>query len=187
MVKERRDVRKSKNAIKNAFIQLIINQDIRKITVNDILTLADGSRGTFYAHFLDIYDVQEQVENDLMDRCMQVIGENSIDDVIDDPYPPILKCIQFLMEHAETIRSLSQGNQNGAFITKYKVILKESLFKSSHSITNEVTLSVIDACIVGAVVEGGLEKIIRDIPLNAEETAQIISRFISRGVKGMIE
>ena len=122
MVKERRDVRKSKNAIKNAFIQLIINQDIRKITVNDILTLADVSRGTFYAHFLDIYDVQEQVENDLMDRCMQVIGENSIDDVIDDPYPPILKCIQFLMEHAETIRSLSQGNQNGAFITKYRCL-----------------------------------------------------------------
>ena len=72
-------------------------------------------------------------------------------------------------------------------LPNHKVILKESLFKSSHSITNEVTLSVIDACIVGAVVEGGLEKIIRDIPLNAEETAQIISRFISRGVKGMIE
>lgn len=26
---------------------------------------------------LNIYDVQEQVENDLMDHCMQVIGENS--------------------------------------------------------------------------------------------------------------
>ena len=118
MVGERRDVRKSKEAIKNAFIQLIINQDIRKITVKDILTLADVSRGTFYAHFLDIYDVQEQVENDLMDHCIQVIGENSIDNIIDDPYPQVLRCIQFLVEHAETIRSLSQGNQNGAFITK---------------------------------------------------------------------
>ena len=47
MVGERRDVQKSKEAIKNAFIQLIINQDIRKITVKDILTLADVSRGTF--------------------------------------------------------------------------------------------------------------------------------------------
>ena len=172
MVGERRDVRKSKEAIKNAFIQLIINQDIRKITVKD---------------FLDIYDVQEQVENDLMDHCIQVIGENSIDNIIDDPYPQVLRCIQFLVEHAETIRSLSQGNQNGAFITKYKVILKEGLFRSSHSITNNVTLSVVDACIVGAVVEGGMEKIIRGIPLNAEETARIISRFISRGIKGMIE
>ena len=187
MVGERRDVRKSKEAIKNAFIQLIINQDIRKITVKDILTLADVSRGTFYAHFLDIYDVQEQVENDLMDHCIQVIGENSIDNIIDDPYPQVLRCIQFLVEHAETIRSLSQGNQNGAFITKYKVILKEGLFRSSHSITNNVTLSVVDACIVGAVVEGGMEKIIRGIPLNAEETARIISRFISRWIKGMIE
>ena len=96
MVGERRDVRKSKEAIKNAFIQLIINQDIRKITVKDILTLADVSRGTFYAHFLDIYDVQEQVENDLMDHCIQVIGENSIDNIIDDPYPQVLRCIQFL-------------------------------------------------------------------------------------------
>lgn len=51
MVGERRDVRKSKEAIKNAFIQLIINQDIRKITVKDILTLADVSRGTFMRTF----------------------------------------------------------------------------------------------------------------------------------------
>ena len=70
---------------------------------------------------------------------------------------------------------------------RYKVILKEGLFRSSHSITNNVTLSVVDACIVGAVVEGGMEKIIRGIPLKAEETARIISRFISRGIKGMIE
>ncbi|ADO38344.1 hypothetical protein ELI_3384 [Eubacterium callanderi] len=64
-----------------------------------------------------------------------------------------------MVEHAETIRSLSQGNQNGAFITKYKVILKEGLFRSSHSITNNVTLSVVDACIVGAVVEGGWKRL----------------------------
>lgn len=112
--------------------------------------------------------------------------EKIADNIIDDPYPQVLGCIQFLMEHAETIRSLSLGNQNGASMTKYKVILKEGLFRSSHSITNNAILSVVDACIVGAVVEGG-DKIIRDIPLNAERMARINSRFISRGIKGMIQ
>ena len=56
MAEERRDVRKAKQAIKQAFIDLSIHQDIRKITVSRILELADVSRGTFYAHFKDVYD-----------------------------------------------------------------------------------------------------------------------------------
>ena len=44
MAEERRDVRKAKQAIKHAFIDLSIHQDIRKITVSRILELADVSR-----------------------------------------------------------------------------------------------------------------------------------------------
>lgn len=187
MSKERRDVRKSKDAIKDAFIQLIITQDIRKVTVNQILELADVSRGTFYAHFQDIYDVQEQVENDLLAQCLQTIGENDIYKIIEDPYPQVLKCIRFLIEHAETIRSLSNTSQNGGFITKYKKILKEGLLKSDHSIKNTAVLEIVDACIIGAVIEGCVEKIVMEVPMNTEETARVISRFISRGIKGMAD
>lgn len=156
-------------------------RDIRK----NILMLADVRRGTFYAHFWIFTTSKSRSKMTWWTTVCRLL-EKIADNIIDDPYPQVLGCIQFLMEHAETIRSLSLGNQNGASMTKYKVILKEGLFRSSHSITNNAILSVVDACIVGAVVEGG-DKIIRDIPLNAERIARINSRFISRGIKGMIQ
>lgn len=57
---ERRDVIKSKEAIKSAFLRACWSKDIRKITVTEIINTANVSRGTFYAHFDDIYDLREK-------------------------------------------------------------------------------------------------------------------------------
>lgn len=46
MIEDRR-VRKTKQAIKNAFIQLLNKKDLEKITIQDITELADINRGTF--------------------------------------------------------------------------------------------------------------------------------------------
>lgn len=66
-----------------------IHQDINKITVKKILELADVSRGTFYAHFQDIYDVQKQVEDDLMEECLHLMQEEDIQKIAENPYPQI--------------------------------------------------------------------------------------------------
>lgn len=64
---ERRDVIKSKEAIKSAFLRMCWSKDIRKITVTEIINTANVSRGTFYAHFDDIYDLREKIENEIIE------------------------------------------------------------------------------------------------------------------------
>ncbi len=54
-LKEDRRVRKTKSAIKHAFIQLLKEQNIENITVQDIADKADINRGTFYLHYEDKY------------------------------------------------------------------------------------------------------------------------------------
>ena len=184
MPEERRDVRKAKQAIKKAFIDLSIHQDIRKITVSRILELADVSRGTFYAHFKDVYDVQEQVENDLLQECLETIGQNDIHLIAEDPYPQVYKCLAFLQSHAETIKSLSGNGQNSTFLMKYKTILKKGLLDSAHTIEDEAVVAILDACIAGAIVEGALENIIHAASIDLETTAKTISLFLSRGLRG---
>ncbi|RIL83445.1 TetR/AcrR family transcriptional regulator, partial [Staphylococcus cohnii] len=48
---EDRRVRKTQNAIKHAFIQLLNEKDLDKITISDITHKADINRGTFYLHY----------------------------------------------------------------------------------------------------------------------------------------
>ena len=59
MVQDRR-IRKSQNAIKSAFLELLQQQYFNDITVQQITDLADINRGTFYTHYLDKYDLLEK-------------------------------------------------------------------------------------------------------------------------------
>lgn len=61
-MKERRDVTRTKNAIERAYLELLFKKGYSKITVNEVINLADVSRGTFYAHYRDIPDLEEKVE-----------------------------------------------------------------------------------------------------------------------------
>ncbi|MDU9418319.1 TetR/AcrR family transcriptional regulator C-terminal domain-containing protein [Staphylococcus lloydii] len=63
---EDRRIKKSKHAIKQAFIQLLQEQELDKITIRDITTLADINRGTFYLHYVDKYDLLSSMEDDYL-------------------------------------------------------------------------------------------------------------------------
>lgn len=52
---------KTKNAVYQALAELMGEKELRHITVQDISDKADIHRVTFYKHFLDIYDVYEQL------------------------------------------------------------------------------------------------------------------------------
>lgn len=57
------DVRiiKNKRVIENAMILLLQRKEFSKITIQDICQEALVSRSTFYAHYLDKYDLLEKI------------------------------------------------------------------------------------------------------------------------------
>lgn len=189
MKKERRDIRKSRESIKQAFIKLSINHDINKITVKEILELADVSRGTFYAHFNDIYEVQEQIEEELFNKCLSVMKDTNIYDIVKNPYPQILEVVIFFQKHANTIKNLSCNGRNASFFYRYKNILKKGLQESSHTIKDKKTVDILDACIIGGIIDGCLEMLSKEYSENnleiAENTAKTISTFIAHGMNGL--
>jgi AcrR family transcriptional regulator len=64
---------KTQKAIRGAFLNLLKKKSINKITVAEISQLADLGRGTFYLHYKDIFDLFEQIENDLFSEIEQLI------------------------------------------------------------------------------------------------------------------
>lgn len=57
---------KTKKAIYAAFISLLNQKELHKITVQDISDLADINRTTFYKHYLDVYDLYDKFEQDML-------------------------------------------------------------------------------------------------------------------------
>ena len=50
-------VRITKIMIRDAYIKLLAEKDIQHITVRELCETAHINRGTFYSHYIDIYDL----------------------------------------------------------------------------------------------------------------------------------
>lgn len=73
---EYRSAIRSKSLIKKALAKLMHEKDLNKITVSDIIREADISRGTFYAHYPDIYSVLEQIETEELKKMINLVNQS---------------------------------------------------------------------------------------------------------------
>jgi AcrR family transcriptional regulator len=64
---ESRKTRYTKMVLRAALIELLKEQPIGKITVTEICARADVSRGTFYLHYQDPYDLLDKTEDELLE------------------------------------------------------------------------------------------------------------------------
>lgn len=72
---------KTKNAIKKAFMELMYQKDINKITVSDIAEHALINRSTFYLHYSDVLAVWKEIEDDLADQISEDVAAFDISDI----------------------------------------------------------------------------------------------------------
>jgi AcrR family transcriptional regulator len=77
MDKTDRRVSKTLKALKNALIVLIEEKELRKITVSDITKEANINRGTFYLHYLDIYDMVEKLEDEIINKIKKIVDSGN--------------------------------------------------------------------------------------------------------------
>ena len=66
---------KTRNAIFEALAELLCEKELRKITIQELSDKADVHRVTIYKHFLDIYDIYEQLEKSVLQEIGLLITE----------------------------------------------------------------------------------------------------------------
>lgn len=76
---EDRRVRKSKRAIKQAFIQLLTENNLDRITIQQISDLADVNRGTFYLNYEDKYALLDEMENEQIEEIKGYVDIRKMD------------------------------------------------------------------------------------------------------------
>ena len=61
-----RRTQKTKRALCEALAELLAQKELHTVTVQEIADKADVNRGTFYKHYLDVYDLYEKLENEML-------------------------------------------------------------------------------------------------------------------------
>ncbi len=113
---------RSRRLIRQAFVELLQEKPLEKITVTDIITRADINRGTFYAHYQDTRAVIEQIENEIIDKMVEFLGEFRYKNFFENPLPLLLKISRYLEEDLEFYRILINSNGAEQFLIKLKNI-----------------------------------------------------------------
>ncbi len=122
---------RSRHLIKQAFAELLNEKDMSKITVTDIVERANISRGTFYAHYLDVYDLYAAIQSNIVEAIDETIDKVGMDNIILDPTEVIVTSIQFL-EKNKNYYKLFLTSSHGETLIKRIISLAEEKF--SHEI-----------------------------------------------------
>lgn len=82
-------VRYTRARIRDAFLQCLKEKPVNRITVKEVCERAEINRATFYAHYTDVYDLLEKLEEETLDGLRRFIANRSDKD--SDLLPAILK------------------------------------------------------------------------------------------------
>ncbi|MBR3768851.1 MAG: TetR/AcrR family transcriptional regulator C-terminal domain-containing protein [Clostridia bacterium] len=122
---------RSRHLIKQAFAELLNEKDMAKITVTDIVERANISRGTFYAHYLDVYDLYAAIQSNIVEAIDETLDQLGIDNVILDPTEAINLGVAFLNKNKNYYK-LFLTSSHGEDLIKRIISLAEE--KLSHEI-----------------------------------------------------
>ena len=69
--------KESQEKIEKVFIELIQKKEIEEISVTDICKLANLNRSTFYANYIDIYDLADKIKDKMVDEFFNIYTDEA--------------------------------------------------------------------------------------------------------------
>jgi len=183
--KDRR-VRKTKAQLRQGLTTLLREKPVKDITVKELSDLADISRGTFYCHYRDVYDMVAQIENELFEAFKAVM----------DTYPPaalrvglepILRDVfLFILKNADLCGLLLGTNGDSTFLHRLKAAVNDrtlqewgELYGLNTAPQRDYYMSfVVEGCV--SLLQVWVKRGLRESP---EEMAQLTAQLIVHGIR----
>lgn len=158
---------KTIKAIKKAFAELIAEKkEITSITVTELVQKADITRGTFYAHYDNIYELSNDFQKEILN---QVIGNDITISSQEDVNNYFDKLFKYLSDNQDIYYKLLASNETKIFMDLISNKILNSLAKS---ISSKNQLKVI------FFTDGAINLIVRFFKKEIPYTLTEISNFI---------
>ncbi len=105
---EDKRIRRTKKLLRQALTRLMQQKDFQSITVSDVVREADINRGTFYAHYRDVYDLRERIEAEMIADFRGMIADLRPSETT-TLRPVLSRAVDYLEENREIVTALVQG------------------------------------------------------------------------------
>ena len=121
---EEKRIRRTKKLLRQALTRLMQQKDFKSITVTDVVREADINRGTFYAHYRDVYDLRERIEAEMIADFRGMIAGLRPSETA-SLQPVLSRAVDYLEENREIVTALTQVSGGDGFGKKLIGVLEE--------------------------------------------------------------
>ncbi|CAM3908464.1 TetR/AcrR family transcriptional regulator [Cohnella lubricantis] len=128
-------VQRTRELIRNAFVDLLEEMDLEKITVNRIAERAKINRVTFYLHYRDIPDMIDKIADDIMKEMKEALekGEAELEmrktDISDDRTHStvFVRMLEYIERNAKLFKLMLATKRVPAFTDRFHRMTIEQL------------------------------------------------------------
>ena len=130
-MEEREDkrIRRTKKLLRQALTRLMQQKDFQSITVTDVVREADINRGTFYAHYRDVYDLREKIESEMIADFRGMIDDIHLNGG-GSLHPVLMRAVDYLEENREIVTTLLRVSGAEGFSKKLIHVIEECRMES---------------------------------------------------------
>lgn len=133
--KEYRNSLRSRKLIKVALLQLMLENDISRIKVKEVIEIADISKGTFYAHYTDVFNVLEEIENENIQLLRDYLQAQPRVELINDFSPFIVKVFNNIEANLDFYKILFATKNANSFLNKMQKVFVDYMMEDHLMLT----------------------------------------------------
>ncbi|MGM9619812.1 MAG: TetR/AcrR family transcriptional regulator [Oscillospiraceae bacterium] len=133
--------KRTRASIRNAFLALRVKKPLEKITVKELAELAHINKATFYLHYRDIYDLSDQVEDEVLEESLRTLSLH--ESVLDDPARFVRALIDACEPHLEVIETVFSGGREAILPDKIEAKIKAHFYQQNPRLAEDLHTEVL--------------------------------------------
>lgn len=154
-------VRMTKAMLRKGLTDILISKPIQEITVSELCEKAGINRSTFYAHYMDIYDLLNKIEDEMFIEFHLTLNKVVITSKDSTEQIPVFiyTVFDFLMRNSDMCIILLGEHSDRRFVSK--------LFNSAR--------------------EKSIEEYVKEYPNTSRHNIELFYAFVASGCIGLLE
>lgn len=177
----------TKKQVKRAFIEIVNEKGLERLSMSDIARRADINRGTLYLHYTDKYDLLKKLEDEVLNHLANILfttlpkdGVSAPGDLVSDD--AILEALRYVREEYAFFKALVGPGGDAEFVERIKEMIGRSIFDEirQSGLQQANDPDVPEEYVRDIVLGGVMAAITRWLKTGTHESAESIARLISR-------
>lgn len=133
--------KRTRASIKAAFMTLRAKKPLEKITVKELSELAQINKATFYLHYRDIYDLSDQIEDEVLTESLRSLELDN--PVLDDPAAFVQRLIAAGETHRQELDTVFSFGREAVLPDKLEAGFKAYYYRENPQMAGNLYVDVL--------------------------------------------